>query len=92
MKNNMKSIRMTDEVLELVQGYRGDGFNEKFENLCLDFLKGREKHEAEMKYLNEQIKRKQAEMRQLVGKLYKASEMESRTTALVKVVLEYLEL
>jgi hypothetical protein len=38
-KNNMKSIRMTDEVLKYVDGFVGTGFNEKFENLVLFCLK-----------------------------------------------------
>jgi hypothetical protein len=38
-KNNMKSIRMTDEVLKYVDGFVGNGFNEKFENFVLFCLK-----------------------------------------------------
>jgi len=32
IKSNMKSVRMTDEVFSAVEEYRGNGFNEKFEN------------------------------------------------------------
>jgi len=35
MKNNQKSIRMTDEVMQHVEKFPGKGFNEKFENMVL---------------------------------------------------------
>ena len=37
-KNNMKSIRLSDKVMNYIMGYRGDGFNEKFENIILDAM------------------------------------------------------
>lgn len=39
MKTNQKSIRMTDEVYSYVDKFKGNGFNEKFENLVLFCLK-----------------------------------------------------
>lgn len=39
-KNNMKCVRMSDEVLQIVENYNtGEGFNSKFENLCIEFQK-----------------------------------------------------
>ena len=38
-KNNMKSIRYSDEVAEIIEKIEGNGFNEKFENLVLDFAR-----------------------------------------------------
>lgn len=37
-KSNAKSIRLSDKVLNYIMAYRGDGFNEKFENIILDFM------------------------------------------------------
>ena len=37
-KNNAKSIGLSDKVLNYIMAYRGDGFNEKFENIILDFM------------------------------------------------------
>ena len=33
MKNNQKSLRMTDDVLKYIEKFPGEGFNQKFENL-----------------------------------------------------------
>lgn len=38
-KNIAKSVRMTEEVYDIVNNREGNGFNEKFENLCLFFKK-----------------------------------------------------
>lgn len=37
-KSNLKSIRVSDKVLDYINGYRGNGFNEKFENIILDAM------------------------------------------------------
>lgn len=37
MKNNQKCVRMSDEILEVVESMAGDGFNEKFENLVRNY-------------------------------------------------------
>ena len=34
-KNNFKSVRMSDQVMDYVINFEGDGFNQKFENLVL---------------------------------------------------------
>lgn len=34
-KNNLKSIRLSDQVMDYVINFEGDGFNQKFENLVL---------------------------------------------------------
>lgn len=38
-KTNMKSVRLSDEVLEYVESFEGDGFNQKFENLVYFCIK-----------------------------------------------------
>lgn len=38
-KNVAKSIRMSEEVNDYITNYRGNGFNEKFENIILDAMK-----------------------------------------------------
>lgn len=38
-KTNMKSVRLSDEVLGYVENFEGDGFNQKFENLVLFCMK-----------------------------------------------------
>ena len=38
-KTNMKSVRLSDEVLAYVESFEGDGFNQKFENLVFFCMK-----------------------------------------------------
>lgn len=33
-KNNLKSVRLSDQVMDYVINFEGDGFNQKFENLA----------------------------------------------------------
>lgn len=37
-KSVSKSVRMTDEIFSYIDGYHGNGFNEKFENIILDAM------------------------------------------------------
>lgn len=37
-KSNSKCVRMTDEVLAYVEKQPGDGFNQKFESIILDYM------------------------------------------------------
>lgn len=39
MKSNQKCVRMSDEVLAIVERMPGDGFNQKFENMVLTYAK-----------------------------------------------------
>ena len=34
-KTNMKSVRLSDQVMDYVINFEGEGFNQKFENLVL---------------------------------------------------------
>lgn len=47
-KSNAKSIRLSDKVLNYIMAYRGEGFNEKFENIILDAM---ESEDARLKSL-----------------------------------------
>lgn len=38
-KSNLKSVRLSDEVLQYVENFEGDGFNQKFENLVYFCMK-----------------------------------------------------
>ena len=50
-KNNIRSIRFSDELAELIEGQQGQNFTEKFENLvtrCVWEVPAREKELAEL--------------------------------------------
>lgn len=91
MKSNMKSVRMTDEVFAAVEEYRGNGFNEKFENLVVDFIHGREKMKRDTELLMAQISDKRTEMRQVQQRVQKMRDIEMRLTPLVNSVVALME-
>ena len=59
-KNISKSIRLSQEVYDYINAYKGEGFNEKFENIILDYMKKekalKERIKAEEKQLNSLVK------------------------------------
>ena len=59
LKNNAKSVRLTDEVLNYVNNFEGDGFNEKFENLVLFCQRTENDRREEIRMLDRRIKEKQ---------------------------------
>ena len=58
-KNNIRSIRFSDELAELIDQQIGQTFTEKFENLVTRCVWELPKKEKELSLLDEQIKRKQ---------------------------------
>lgn len=54
-KNNLKSVRLSDDVLSIVESYEGNGFNQKFENLVIDFKKTLPEREAYKESLDSMI-------------------------------------
>nr|WP_300804143.1 hypothetical protein [uncultured Acetatifactor sp.] len=61
-KTNIRSIRFSDELAELIEGQQGQNFTEKFENLvtrCVWEVPAREKELAE---LERRIREKRAQL------------------------------
>ena len=54
-KNNLKSIRLSDQVMDYVINFEGDGFNQKFENLVLFCMEQEETKKQKLAFLDEQI-------------------------------------
>ncbi len=54
-KNNSKSIRLSDEVMNYIQSYRGEGFNEKFENIIIDAMESEDRLKQQLEYYENQI-------------------------------------
>ena len=64
-KNNIRSIRFTDELAELIDRQIGNNFTEKFENLITKCVWERPQREEELKHLDEEIRMKREELIQL---------------------------
>lgn len=58
-KNNIRSIRFSDEMAELIDQQVGDTFTQKFENLITKCVWELPMKEAALANLDEQIRRKQ---------------------------------
>lgn len=56
-KNNLKSIRLSDQVMDYVINFEGDGFNQKFENLVLFCMEQEESKKQRITLLDQQIAR-----------------------------------
>ena len=54
-KNNLKSIRLSDQVMDYVINFEGDGFNQKFENLVLFCMEQEESKKQRITILDQQI-------------------------------------
>lgn len=91
MKNVQKSIRMTDETYQAVDSYRGSSFNEKLENLLVDYLHGRERFQRDVERLQELVDLKRAELRQLQQRVRSVKLVDSRLGPLVDALADLLE-
>lgn len=54
-KNNLKSVRLSDQVMDYVINFEGDGFNQKFENLVLFCMEQEETRKQNIAFLDQQI-------------------------------------
>ena len=54
-KNNLKSVRLSDQVMDYVINFEGDGFNQKFENLVLFCMQQEETRKQKIAFLDQQI-------------------------------------
>ena len=54
-KSNLKSVRLSDQVMDYVINFEGDGFNQKFENLVLFCMEQEETQKQKIAFLDQQI-------------------------------------
>lgn len=65
VKNISKSIRLSEEVYAYIDGYQGEGFNQKFDNIILDAMLSEQHRKAKLKALDRQIAAKEQQLREL---------------------------
>ena len=97
-KNNLKSVRLSDQVMDYVINFEGDGFNQKFENLVLFCMEQEETKKQKIAFLDQQIVKQYKKLdalRQLISKISAVSEalldLEWRTNDLSALMDELLE-
>ena len=85
-KNNIRSIRFSDELAELINRQQGDNFTQKFENLITRCVWELPAKERELELLERRIKEKRAQLREMSAQAQELSaaihEISSRTIAL----------
>jgi septal ring factor EnvC (AmiA/AmiB activator) len=64
-KNNIRSIRFSDEMIEMIESQAGDSFTAKFEALVTKCAWELPKKEEELRQIEATIERKRGELRKL---------------------------
>ena len=97
-KVNLKSVRLSDQVMDYVINFEGNGFNQKFENLVLFCMEQEETKKQKIAFLDQQIVKQYKKLnalRQLTSKISDVSEallaLEWRTNDLSALMDELLE-
>lgn len=75
-KNNIRSIRFSDELAELIDQQVGDTFTQKFENLITRCVWELPEKERKLEYINMEIKEK----REQLGRMSNRADTLSATT------------
>jgi septal ring factor EnvC (AmiA/AmiB activator) len=88
-KNNLKSVRMSDETLSIVLNYKnGTGFNEKFENLVNEFDKSVPDRKKKLDKIETDIKKKQKELEEIEKKIYLMKDLQFNLETLKNKILD----
>lgn len=72
-KNNIRSIRFSDELAELIDRQVGRTFTEKFENLVTRCAWELPQKEQELERLKQEIRQKQQQLQEMKNQVYKLS-------------------
>ena len=72
-KNNIRSIRFSDELAELIDRQVGRTFTEKFENLVTRCVWELPEKEKELERLEKEISQKQQQLQEMRNQVYKLS-------------------
>ena len=89
-KNNIRSIRFSDELAEMIDQQVGDTFTQKFENLITRCVWELPQKEEQIKKLDEEIKKKKEDLKILRDRCYQISntirKLSERTKRLEEII------
>lgn len=74
-KSNLKSVRLSDQVMDYVINFEGDGFNQKFENLVLFCMEQEEAKKKQLDSLDQQIQNAYKKLEIIRDLSYQAGEL-----------------
>lgn len=86
-KEIAKSIRLSREVFEYIDSYRGNGFNEKFENIILDYQKAEKDIQARIKARKKELELWEKQVHKAAGNVRRLQNLSWR----VDQIIEHLE-
>lgn len=79
-----KSIRVSQKVLNYIETYKGEGFNEKFENIITDAMESESKRKEKIKQLDKQIADKENQYRKIMADVSKLNEIPYLVNNIIK--------
>lgn len=86
-----KSIRVEEKVYSYIQSYKGDGFNEKFENIILYAMESEDRLLSKIKQLDGQIQEKEKLLRKIMGEINRMQDIACRVRYIFKTCNEIEE-
>lgn len=84
-KNNIRSIRFSDEMTEVIDHQQGDTFTQKFENLVTRCVWELPEKERELEQLEAKIKEKRKQLQEMTAQ---AGELRMTISSLIPKVRE----
>ena len=88
-KSNIRSMRFSDTIIEMIEQQAGDTFTAKFEALVTKCVWELPKKEQELKEIQKQIDKKRDQLRTISGKAY---DLEANMFRLGNAVRQYSNL
>ena len=88
-KSNLKSVRLSDQVMDYVINFKGDGFNQKFENLVLFCMKQEEDKKRSIAWLDQQIEERYRKLNALKGLTSDISDLRRALTHLERQTVDF---
>lgn len=86
-----KSVRLTMTTYEAIEGFQGEGFNNKLENLVMEYLSERDRIKRELFLLQSEIDSKHQELRYIQKKVAAARDVDVSFFSLVDAMTVFLD-
>lgn len=91
MKGNLKSIRLSDEVYNYINNYKGDGFNQKFENIVLFAMRTEADRKKEIAQLDKEISNRKSILYRLQNELYEVKQMKEKVSEIETLINRFIK-
>lgn len=87
-KSNIRSIRFSDEIMEMIESQEGETFTAKFETLVTKCMQELPRKEQELKFIQDQINQERKNLRYIQDRKRKMEQnlyiVESRTAYFIQ--------